>query len=1442
MNATVKTNAINNTNAAAVSAAFSEKIAAARSGKMTNILKAAQDGRVELINAGRIGLNEKIFANGHKGRSLIKSSKWVSDARMSELVGAPTEFVTAGEQFSGQVFVQRGSAAAKDGAYIAINGAVGAVHLSPSLVKEIIAKFAPGKAVTKASLVQALKSANGWRLFSVKEHRFVAVFDTAGVKKTLTETEYLEELGLGQASAIVLPTHEEVVLAQLVNKDQQFGQVVLSVTVGNESKQFVLDKSKSNSSTISFAGKASTNAQRIAEKAGIELAQFKELCEFLGVKAPKNNAMNAQILREPTLTMRHIFVATEGRTYYAEITNLQLLLAVAIASAGSTNIATVLSAVADNPGVRYAVELKGVNEEGLKALMNVDQEFFPAEELQNRSPNMNEKLAQIGAVSAGTRNSFAACYYADGKVLSAFDALKSIARFKLNRQSGYELGKRRVAFITGLYVKDQATGELVAHPAVTAADKVKELSAFGAKYEAKIISAYEEMIKAINGSPVAKMLVTGAGHASSKFVLDFGVVRITSESAMIKSVVSPLGERFDELCKDLDVEFILPTPKAGAFGIGHLLMAENGTEMSQSEYMAKVYSDQNFRNQVNEMIAANVQHISTPEGEVMEVITTEETIIGKNFYNLEGFYLTKKGQAAFQSTFKNVPMTKEEKISSMFDDVMLDETDDPLGIIELEEENDPVSDDVDEGVSDLDKSIIKWALKGLYDSENVAPIARVFALMKAGYIARRKKVSSMNIQALQSLQQFAGKETTQKFIDHCVEQTRDVASAMSADVCDISLTSDEIKVMLMDKHIGLFRFIKKGMGPIAAKSFEEFENDGGMTAFTTFIEEYLHGARDENGETIEGAWPGVHNIKYGVHFVQEGAGKSFEYVIPKEMMYINEEVVSNAGEVFAPDGMRALHSVAMMYTFAADTKKSAEERKAAFKNAHMTWANYMLNMSKAMFGKGTFEVQLPNSANLVAVPNLYSDKVLTNAESVRGHRFLGMIKYPTVLENSVRFFKRGHSSIKLDESLFEGMSKEAAIELSNFIGSRVVEVPALSHLNNQDDFDGDRVSIFTTPFSKEEKEGLVYGAEKLASEYSVISRAIKMAGEMDALSGIGSLNEGTVKEISDKEWADAAVAFARSKSDTGVFTNGLISVTHALLTVSNIPQTSVYEPEMAKARANVFGTKAAALTIQEVNFLSAMLGEGLQKGAIAAMKDDSSVSDIAVVLNRVDGRASAHQFNEPQAVENLIDGMAFNTLKAQMPEGYTKALLVRSFLAVMARVYTTMKVRPTMVGKINGSEWDKEQEKFVALTPSIQDVAFKNEKEAGKPVHMYNSVRLAQGSYYKNTITKVFNASDFEQNVGEYFQQFVPAAAVVLGGKSLSEITGNVKTLKAANVVGGKINKAMNIMGMVEMAKEGFAAKTAEARKAWLAKQGAAKVQTVPAEAQIKSLDDFSNS
>ena len=180
------------------------------------------------------------------------------------------------------------------------------------------------------------------------------------------------------------------------------------------------------------------------------------------------------------------------------------------------------------------------------------------------------------------------------------------------------------------------------------------------------------------------------------------------------------------------------------------------------------------------------------------------------------------------------------------------------------------------------------------------------------------------------------------------------------------------------------------------------------------------------------------------------------------------------------------------------------------------------------------------------------------------------------MENNVRLVEAKYKSHMY-------YSNNAERQLNQMIESRIVHIDPVMHILNQDDADGDRVSVFELKGLEGEK------AFNLADHMKSVSFSVQeqfLCDEMKSLCRPPMLDENTVSMYDCSEFEEAVRAVSMAKAMTGKHTNALIDYTVYL-------QGFLGQP---------IGKKT--VTQELINNVIAAVGLSIQIDAVTNMKHD----------------------------------------------------------------------------------------------------------------------------------------------------------------------------------------------------------------------------------------------
>lgn len=805
---------------------------------------------------------------------------------------------------------------------------------------------------------------------------------------------------------------------------------------------------------------------------------------------------------------------------------------VKLSSDSKTKIEDILDAMRQRSGLRYAPVAHVMPRQQLVQFRLNGWEIEATElDSMNLSPDINSKLASIGAFSQGAVDSMAAVFDND-MTYSINDATKSIARFGLNPSDhkSVSIGSKKVAVVVGV---DMPQG-------------------------------YNRFDDSVYTS-----IVGGAIHASKEEYLKYGAMRIISENHA-KGVAAFIGDEFEVAAKELGVQYITGKLKSKSVGLGYNL-ANNGKTLK--DFVISLYNDAEFRTQVNNELASFVKEVRIGKL-TYKVIIIDEELHATSFYALEGWEYTEKF------------LSQQEEIKSK---ASIDEAEfELLGVEQIDE--DSLSDEEIEALNAT--SVMKSFVEQIKTNPDFKVGEELLNMKREGLITKTKKVGRISLLTLDSIKDQFGEEALKSFLEANIDNSYLVESSIfTKDLSPRIYEEGEIKFILKELFDNSIAYA--GNGTLKAENFKSYGKDKQMIAST--IDRLL------NGDSSIG-WVGLTNTGFTIEFA------GYDFVFPGwnklkgQIILPNEEDLSEG--LIGGKLVGTLMSIYQMIKF-QNTK-----------GAVLTYAKHILTLEQLFLGSRITKMRMSNNANMVLVPqtkdlvNVYTTNK-TVRKGIREDGQLGYIKYPELMLQSFKLV-----------SAKSGTPFWTSTEEYNIFGileESVLRIPPMLALSNQDDFDGDRATVF---FAKGLEGYDTWTVEHTLGKDNLIGayQAAYVADEEESLlKGLDIITDSTIKCYPVEEFQAGVEKLVKAKQDTGKYTNAL---------VQSIP---LFEAMTALKDG---------LTKEEARIAIASMGVAVQNGAISQMKHENrgySLIDMMYLFSASERNAHDDSISLADAWEEAIE-------------------------------------------------------------------------------------------------------------------------------------------------------------------------------------------------------------
>lgn len=808
-----------------------------------------------------------------------------------------------------------------------------------------------------------------------------------------------------------------------------------------------------------------------------------------------------------------------------------------LSSDSKTKIEDILDAMRQRPGLRYAPVAHIVPRQQLSQYRLQGWEIEAGElDSMNLSPDINSKLASIGAFSQGAVDSMAAVFDGD-TTYSINDSTKSIARFGLNPadHKSVSIGTKKVAVIVGV-------------------DMPQDYNRFE--------------------DSVYTSIVGGAIHASKEEYLKYGAMRIISENHA-KGVAAFISDEFEAAAKDLDVQYITGKLKSKSVGLGYNL-ANNGKTLK--DFIISLYNDAEFRTEVNTTLASFVKEVKIG-ALTYKVIVIDEELHATSFYALEGWEYTEKFLSQQEEIKKHASIDEAEF--------------ELLGVEQIDE--DSLSDEEIEAFNAT--SVMKSFVEQIKTNPDFKVGEELLSIKREGLITKTKKVGRISLLTLDSIKDQFGEEALMSFLKANIDNSYLVeSSVMTKDLSPRIYEEGEIKFILKELFDNSIAYA--GNGTLKAENFKSYGKDKQMISNT--IDRLL------NGDTSIG-WVGLTNTGFTVEFA------GYDFVFPGwnklkgQIILPNEEDLSEG--LIGGKLVGTLMSIYQMIKF------------QNVKGAVLTYAKHILTLEQLFLGSRITKMRMSNNANMVLIPqtkdlvNVYTTNK-TVRKGIQEDGQLGYIKYPELMLQSFKLVSAKSGTP------FWTSTEEYGI--FGILEESVLRIPPMLALSNQDDFDGDRATVF---FAKGLEGYETWTAEHTLSKDNLIGayQAAYVADEEESLlKGLDIITDSTIKCYPVEEFQAGVEKLVKAKQDTGKYTNAL---------VQSIP---LFEAMTALKDG---------LTKEEARIAIASMGVAVQNGAISQMKHENrgySLIDMMYLFSASERNAHDDSISLADAWEEAIESTIGN--------------------------------------------------------------------------------------------------------------------------------------------------------------------------------------------------------
>lgn len=669
-------------------------------------------------------------------------------------------------------------------------------------------------------------------------------------------------------------------------------------------------------------------------------------------------------------------------------------------------------------------------------------------------------------------------------------------------------------------------------------------------------------------------IVGGAIHASKDEYLKYGAMRVISANHA-KGVAAFISDEFEAAAKELGVQYISGKLKSKSVGLGFNI-ANNGKSLK--EFIIDLYNYAEFRTEVNNTLVSFVKEVQIGSL-TYKVIIIDEELHATSFYALEGWEYTSKF------------LEQQEEIKSK---ASIDEAEfELLGVEQIDE--DSLSDEEIEALHAT--SVMKSFVEQIKTDPDFKVGEELLNMKREGLITKSKKVGRISLLTLDSIKDQFGEEALVSFLKANIDNSYLVeSSVMTKDLSPRIYEEGEIKFILKELFDNSIAYA--GNGTLKAENFKSYGKDKVMIANT--IDRLL------NGDDSIG-WVGLINTGFTIEFA------GYDFVFPAcnklkgQIILPNEEDLSEG--LIGGKLVGTLMSIYQMIKF------------QNVKGAVLTYAKHVLTLEQLFLGSRITKMRMSNNANMVLVPqtkdlvNVYTTNK-TVRKGIQEDGQLGYIKYPELMLQSFKLV-----SAKSGTPFWTSTEEYPVF---NILEESVLRIPPMLALSNQDDFDGDRATVF---FAKGLEGYDTWTVEHTLGESNLIGKyqASYVADEEESLlKGLDIITESTIKCYPVEEFQAGVEKLVKAKQDTGKYTNAL---------VQSIP---LFEAMTALKDG---------LTKQEARIAIASMGVAVQNGAISQMKHENrgySLIDMMYLFSASERNAHDDSISLADAWEEAIESTIGN--------------------------------------------------------------------------------------------------------------------------------------------------------------------------------------------------------
>lgn len=664
-------------------------------------------------------------------------------------------------------------------------------------------------------------------------------------------------------------------------------------------------------------------------------------------------------------------------------------------------------------------------------------------------------------------------------------------------------------------------------------------------------------------------IVGGAIHSSKEEYLKYGAMRVISANHA-KGVAAYIDDSFEVAAKELGVNYVSGKLKSKSVGLGYSL-AGNGKTLK--DFIISLYNDTEFRTEVNNTLASFVKEVKIG-ALTYKVIIIDEELHVTSFYALEGWEYTEKF------------LSQQDEIKSK---ASIDEAEfELLGVEQIDE--DSLS---EEEVETLNaSSVMKSFVEQIKSNPDFKVGETLLEMKRGGLITKAKKVGRISLLTLDSIKDQFGEKALKSFLEANIDNSYLVESSIfTKELSPRIYEEGEIRFVLKELFDNSIAYA--GNGTLKAENFKAYGKDKAMISNT--IDRLL------NGDSSIG-WVGLTNTGFAINFA------GYDFIFPAwnklkgQIILPNEEDLSEG--LIGGKLVGTLMSIYQMVKF-GNTK-----------GAVLTYAKHVLTLEQLFLGARITKMRMSNNANMVLVPqtkdlvNVYTTNK-TVRKGIQEDAQLGYIKYPELMLQSFKLV-----SAKSGTPFWTSTEEYPMFDI---LEESVLRIPPMLALTNQDDFDGDRATVF---FAKGLDGYETWTTEHTLGESNLIGKyqASYVADEEESLlKGLDIINENTIKCYPVEEFQAGVEKLVKAKQDTGKYTNAL---------VQSIP---LFEAMTALKDG---------LSKEEARIAIASMGVAVQNGAISQMKHENrgySLIDMMYLFSASERNAHDDSISLADAWEEAIE-------------------------------------------------------------------------------------------------------------------------------------------------------------------------------------------------------------